>query len=72
MDNRQLAGLEGRVGREVLQGKKGRLVENENMTIDDMLREEKITRGQGAGRQMAERISRDAKFDVSTPTSASS
>ncbi|KAF8542706.1 CwfJ C-terminus 1-domain-containing protein-like protein [Trichophaea hybrida] len=63
MDNRQLAGLEGRVGREVLQGKKGRLVENENMTIDDMLREEKITRGQGAGRQMAERISRDAKFD---------
>jgi len=72
MDNRQLAGLEGRVGREVLQGKKGRLVENESMTIDDMLREEKITRGQGAGRQMAERISRDAKFDVSTPTSASS
>lgn len=65
MDNRQLAGLEGRVGREVVQGKRGKLVENEDMTIDDMLREEKITRGQGAGRQMAERISRDAKFDVS-------
>ncbi|KAI5819660.1 CwfJ C-terminus 1-domain-containing protein-like protein [Pyronema omphalodes] len=63
MDNRQLAGLGGRVGREVVAGKKGKMVENENMTLEDMLREEKITRGQGAGRQMAERISRDAKFD---------
>jgi hypothetical protein len=67
MDSRQLAGLEGRVGREVVLGKKGKVVENEDMTIEDMLREEKITRGQGAGRQMAERISRDAKFDVSSP-----
>lgn len=63
MDSRQLAGLEGRVGREVVLGKKGKVVENEDMTIEDMLREEKITRGQGTGRQMAERISRDAKFD---------
>ena len=65
MDTRQIAGLGGRVGREVVLGKKGKVVENEDMTLDDMLREEKITRGQGAGRQMAERISRDAKFDVS-------
>lgn len=68
MDSRQLVGLGSRVGREVVaEGKKGKLVENENMTIEDMVREEKITRGQGAGRQMAERISRDAKFDVGLP-----
>jgi len=68
MDTRQIAGLGGRVGREVVMGKKGKVVENQDMTLDDMLREEKITRGQGAGRQMAERISRDAKFDVRTLT----
>jgi len=65
MHSRELAGLEGRMGREVLQGKKGRVVENEDMSIEDMLREEKRTRGQGAGKTMAERISRDGKFDVS-------
>lgn len=67
MDTRQLAGLGTRVGREVVEGKKGKLMENGDMTIDDMVREEKITRGQGAGRQMAERISRDAKFNVCLP-----
>jgi hypothetical protein len=65
MHSRELAGLEGRMGREVLQGKKGRVIENEDMSIEDMLREEKRTRGQGAGKMMAERISRDGKFNVS-------
>ncbi|PUU78122.1 CwfJ C-terminus 1-domain-containing protein-like protein [Tuber borchii] len=66
MDSRMLAGLEGRVGREVVEGKKGKLVEKDDMSLDDMVREEKRTRGQvrgGEGMLLAERISRDAKFD---------
>ncbi|PWW74462.1 hypothetical protein C7212DRAFT_358926 [Tuber magnatum] len=66
MNSRMLAGLEGRVGREVVEGKKGNLVEKDDMSLDDMVREEKRTRGQvrgGEGMLLAERISRDAKFD---------
>ncbi|RPA89905.1 hypothetical protein L873DRAFT_1720007 [Choiromyces venosus 120613-1] len=66
MDSRMLAGLEGRVGREVVEGKKGKLIEKDDMSLDDMVREEKRTRGQvrgGEGMLLAERISRDAKFD---------
>ncbi|CAZ84540.1 unnamed protein product [Tuber melanosporum] len=66
MDSRMLAGLGGRVGREVVEGKKGKLVEKDDMSLDDMVREEKRTRGQvrgGEGMLLAERISRDAKFD---------
>lgn len=69
MDSRMLAGLEGRVGREVVEGKKGKLVEKEDMTLEDMVREEKRTKGAvagGEGMLLAERISRDAKFSVST------
>lgn len=69
MDSRMLAGVEGRVGREVVEGKKGKLVEKDDMSLDDMVREEKRTRGQvrgGEGMLLAERISRDAKFDVSS------
>lgn len=69
MDSRMLAGLEGRVGREVVEGKKGKLVEKDDMSLEDMVREEKRTRGQvrgGEGMLLAERISRDAKFDVSS------
>ncbi|KAL7270518.1 Pre-mRNA-splicing factor cwf19 [Rhizina undulata] len=66
MDSRMLAGLEGRVGREVIEGKKGKLVQNDEMTLEDMVREERRTRGQvpgGEGRLLAERIAKDAKFD---------
>lgn len=69
MDSRHLAGLEGRMGREVVAGKKGKVEANDEMTLDDMVREEKRTRGAvagGEGMLLAERISRDAKFDVSS------
>ncbi|GAB7339068.1 hypothetical protein MBLNU457_5724t1 [Dothideomycetes sp. NU457] len=68
MDNRMLAG--GR-GNEVkaIDNKRGRergtVVENEDMSIEDMVRHEKRTRGMqgGEGRAFAERIAKDAKFD---------
>lgn len=66
--NRMLAGPRGEVvavtntkrGRE-----RGTVVENEDMSIDDMVREERRTRGQagGEGLRLAERIAKDAKFD---------
>lgn len=67
MENRMLAGerkevkpVENRRGRE-----RGRVEENEDMSIEDMVREERRTRGQagGAGGRLAERIARDAKFE---------
>lgn len=44
---------------------RGNVEENEDMTIDDMVREERRTRGQagGEGQRFAERIAKDAKFD---------
>ena len=44
---------------------RGTVVENEDMSIDDMVREERRTRGQagGEGLRLAERIAKDAKFD---------
>lgn len=72
MDSRMLAGLEGRVGREVIEGKGGKLVAKEDITLEDMVREEKRTRGAivgGEGMLLAERISRDAKFSVNIQTS---
>lgn len=70
MENRMLAsGRNGEVkaventrGRE-----RGLVEENENMSIEDMVRQERRTRGQpnGEGRFLAERIAKDAKFDVS-------
>lgn len=68
METRMLAGerkevkpVENRRGRE-----RGRVEENEDMSIEDMVREERRTRGQagGAGGRLAERIARDAKFEV--------
>ncbi|KAK1773259.1 CwfJ C-terminus 2-domain-containing protein-like protein [Copromyces sp. CBS 386.78] len=66
--NRMLAGPRGEVvavtntkrGRE-----RGTVIENEDMSIDDMVREERRTRGQagGEGLRLAERIAKDAKFD---------
>ena len=67
MDNRQLAGdrsgevtaVSGKRGRE-----RGLVVENEDMSIEDMVRNEKRTRGVhgGEGRNFAERIAKDSKF----------
>ncbi|PGH00483.1 hypothetical protein AJ80_09174 [Polytolypa hystricis UAMH7299] len=44
---------------------RGTVVDNEDMTIEDMVREERRTRGQagGDGQRFAERIAKDAKFD---------
>ncbi|KAJ4385554.1 Pre-mRNA-splicing factor cwf19 [Gnomoniopsis smithogilvyi] len=67
MHNRMLAGARGEV--KSIDNKRGRergLVEaNEDMSIDDMVREERRTRGQagGEGMRMAERIAKDGKFD---------
>lgn len=67
MDNRLLAGTRGEV--KVIDNKRGRerglVEENEDMSIEDMVREERRTRGQagGEGMRAAERIAKDAKFD---------
>lgn len=66
MDNRMLAGTRGEV--KAIDNKRGRergLVEdNEDMTIEDMIREERRTRNQagGDGLRLAERIAKDGKF----------
>ena len=69
METRMLAG--GRKGElKTIDNKRGRerglVEENEDMTIDDMVREERRTRGQagGEGKRFAERIAKDGKFDV--------
>jgi len=67
MDSRQLAG--GRSGEVIaVSGKRGRerglVVENEDMSIADMVRQERRNRGLPGreGRAFAERIARDGKF----------
>ncbi|KAF8474789.1 CwfJ C-terminus 1-domain-containing protein-like protein [Kalaharituber pfeilii] len=68
MDSRMLArGIGGRGEvKEITTGKrKGQLEDNDDMTLEDMLREEKRTRGMvrgGEGRMFAERIAKDARF----------
>lgn len=68
-ENRMLAGARNEVkavdtkrGRE-----RGQVEANDDMTIEDMVREERKTRGQfgGEGSRLADRISRDSKFVVS-------
>lgn len=69
MESRMLAGsrkgevkaVDNRRGRE-----RGLVEENEDMSVEDMVREEKRTKGQagGDGQRFAERIAKDAKFDV--------
>ncbi|KAI1308121.1 hypothetical protein F5Y03DRAFT_111493 [Xylaria venustula] len=67
MQNRLMAGT--RAEAKAVDTKRGRergLVEqNDDMTIDDMVREERRTRGQagGEGLRLAERIAKDGKFD---------
>lgn len=69
MHNPMLAGARNEVkaidtkrGRE-----RGQVEANEDMTIEDMVREERKTRAQpgGEGRRLADQIGRDAKFEVS-------
>ncbi|OAL37244.1 hypothetical protein AYO20_03420 [Fonsecaea nubica] len=68
MDNRMLSSaprnevkaVQNRRGAE-----RGQVEENEDMSIEDMVREERRSRGQqgGEGSRLAERIAKDAKFD---------
>lgn len=65
MDNRMLVG--GRKGEvKHIDNKRGRqrglVEENEDMTIDDMVRQERRNRGQGEGVLLAERIAKDGKY----------
>lgn len=68
MENRLLAGSRGEV--KSIDNKRGRerglVEENEDMSIEDMVREERRTKGQsgGDGMRAAERIAKDAKFDT--------
>lgn len=73
MENRMLAG--GRRGEvKSVDNKRGRerglVEENEDMSIEDMMREERRTRHQGGGesQRFAESIAKDAKFDVASVT----
>ncbi|PSN59735.1 cell cycle control protein cwf19 [Corynespora cassiicola Philippines] len=68
MDNRMLAG--GRKGEvKAMENKRGKergtVVENDDMSIEDMVRQERRTKGQagGEGRLLAEKIAKDGKFD---------
>jgi hypothetical protein len=67
MENRMLAGTRSEV--KSIDNKRGRerglVEENDDMSIEDMIREERRTRGQagGEGMRAAERIAKDAKFD---------
>jgi hypothetical protein len=68
-DNPMLAGSRNEV--KAVDTKRGRerglVQDNEDMTVEDMVREERKTRGQmgGEGKRLAERISRDGMFEVS-------
>ena len=69
MDNRMLAG--GRQGEVIsIENKRGvergLVKENEDMSIEDMVRQERRTKGQNEGLILAEKIGKDAKFDVSS------
>ena len=73
MDSRMLAsGRKGEI--KTIDNKRGRerglVEENEDMTIEDMVREERRTRNQAGGenQRFAERIAKDGKFDVSSVT----
>ncbi|KAI2780562.1 CwfJ C-terminus 1-domain-containing protein-like protein [Daldinia loculata] len=67
MENRMLAGTRGEA--KAIETKRGRergnVEQNDDMTIEDMIREERRTRGQagGEGLRLAERIAKDVKFD---------
>ncbi|KAK0721637.1 CwfJ C-terminus 1-domain-containing protein-like protein [Lasiosphaeria miniovina] len=66
-NSRLLAGSRGEVKAIINKRglERGNVEENEDMSIDDMVREERRTRGQagGEGMRLAERIAKDGKFD---------
>ncbi|CAD6506231.1 BgTH12-07158 [Blumeria graminis f. sp. triticale] len=68
MDTRNLAGTRGEAKSvDTKRGRERNLIEdNEDMTIEDMVREERRTKGQvgGQGKRAAERIANDAKFSA--------
>lgn len=75
MENRMLTG--GRQGEVItINTKRGRerglVRDNEDMSIEDMVKEERRTRNQagGDGKRFAERIAKDGKFDVNSKTSS--
>jgi hypothetical protein len=65
--NRMLAGSRGEVKAVTTKRgvERGQVEENEDMSVEDMVREERRTRGQpgGEGLRLAERIAKDARFD---------
>ena len=68
MDNRMLSSAPRNEVKSVTNrrgAERGQVEENEDMSIDDMVREERRTRGQagGDGARLAERIAKDGKFD---------
>ncbi|KAF3932285.1 hypothetical protein ABW19_dt0204963 [Dactylella cylindrospora] len=66
MDSRLLAGGgKSSEAKEITSGRrKGKMEANDDISLEDMLREEKRTRGHAnEGRLFAERIAKDAKFD---------
>ena len=68
MDNRMLASAPRNEVKAVTNKRgqeRGQVVENEDMSIEDMVREERRTKGQAGGDSMrfAERIAKDVKFD---------
>lgn len=66
MDNRMLAGQRNEVKQvETKRGReRGQVEDNEDMTIEDMVREERRDQF-GDGRRTADRIAKDSKFEVS-------
>ncbi|KAF2460829.1 CwfJ C-terminus 1-domain-containing protein-like protein [Lineolata rhizophorae] len=68
MDNRMLAGARKGEVKDIgtkRSRERGLVEENEDMSVEDMVRQERRTRGQagGEGRMLAERIAKDGKFD---------
>lgn len=68
MDNRMLSSAPRNEVKSVTNrrgAERGQVEENEEMSIEDMVREERRTRGQagGDGARLAERIAKDGKFD---------
>lgn len=66
MESRQLAGTRGEVKAAATRRgwERGAVEENDDMTVDDMVREERRTRGQAGGEALrqAERVARDARY----------
>lgn len=66
MDNRMLAGKRNEVKQvETKRGlERGQVEDNEDMSIEDMVREERRDQFAGDGRRVADRIAKDSKFEV--------